>query len=317
MQKVLQFLFLSLMISVSSAQAAGYPDKPVTIVVPFAAGGSSDMIARLVGGELSKKWGQPVVIEIKPGGQTVIATNQVAKAKPDGYTVLFNSFALVTNQLLMNDLPYRTKDLTPVTLLGRYPLALLVRSNLPANNLQEFIAYAKKSREPITFGNAGMGSSMQIAALDFASQTGINIVEVPYKGSIAAMNEVMGGQIDAVFEGQAFKQYADGQRAKALFIAQAVRKDGWDVPSATEAGMKDFAFAAWFGLMLPPGAPKEIAAKISADVGEILNREDVRQRLSDVGLVADGMRPEAYSAYLDAEYEKLKKLLTKSGVIKP
>lgn len=317
MQQLFKFFFLLFLTALQGAYAAGFPDKPVTIVVPFAAGGSSDMIARLVGGELSKKWGQPVIIEIKPGGQTVIATNQVAKARPDGYTILFNSFALITNQLLMNDLPYRTSDLTPVTLLGKYPLALLVRGDLPANNLQELITYAKSAKKPLSFGNAGMGSSMQIAALDFASQTGINIIEVPYKGSIAAMNEVMGGQIDAVFEGQAFKQYADGQRAKALFIAQADRKDGWDVPSATEAGMKDFAFAAWFGFMLPPSTPQDIATKISTDVGEILKRPDVRQRLSDVGLVAEGMTPQAYSAYLTAEYDKLKKLLTKSGAIKP
>ena len=316
MQRIIKAIFLFI-ISITCAHAANYPDKAVTIVVPFAAGGSSDMIARLVGGELSKKWNQPVIIEIKPGGQTVIATNQVAKSKPDGYTILFNSFALITNQLLMNDLPYKTTELTPVTLLGKYPLALIVRNKLPANNLQEFIAFAKKSDKPITFGNAGMGSSMQIAALDFANQTGINIVEVPYKGSIAAMNEVMGSQIDAVFEGQAFKQDADGQRAKAIFIAQASRKDGWDVPSATEAGMKDFAFAAWFGFMLPPNTPKDIASKISTDVGEILNRPDVRQRLGEVGLVAEGMTPDAYSAYLSAEYQKLKALLTKSGAIKP
>jgi len=275
------------------------------------------MIARMVGAELSKKWGQPVVIDIKAGGQTVIATNHVSKSRPDGYTILFNSFALVTNQFLVKDLPYNTSDLTPITLLGRYPLALLVRNDLPANNLQEFIEYAKKSKNPLTFGNAGMGSSMQIAALDFANQSGINIVEVPYKGSIAAMNEVMGGQIDAVFEGQAFKQYADGKRAKAIFIAQADRKDGWDVPSATEAGMKDFAFAAWFGLMLPPGTPKDIAEKISTDVSEIIKREDIRKRLSDIGLVADGMSPDAYRAFLNAEHQKLKTLFTKSGMIKP
>ncbi len=317
MQYFFKCICLLILSGLHAGQAAGFPNQPVTIVVPFAAGGSSDMIARLVGAELSKKWNQPVVIEAKPGGQTVIATNLVAKSRPDGYTILFNSFALVTNQLLMKDLPYQTSELMPVTLLGRYPLALIVRSTFPANNLQEFIAYARQSPHPITFGNAGMGSSMQIGALDFANQTGINIVEVPYKGSISAMNEVMGGQIDAIFEGQAFKQYADGQRAKALFIAQADRKEGWEVPSAVEAGLPEFAFAAWFGLMLPADTPREIVQKISADVGEIIKREDVRKRLGEVGLVADGMTPEKYTAYLHSEYQKLKKLLTTSGAIAP
>jgi tripartite-type tricarboxylate transporter receptor subunit TctC len=289
----------------SSAQAA-YPDKSVTIVVPFGVGGSSDSQARVVAAELSKKWGQPVVVENRAGGQTVIATNYVAKAKPDGYTILYIPFAWITNQFLVKDLPYKTTDLTPVTSLGRYPLALLVRSDVPANTTAEFIAYAKKLNRPLNFGVAGIGSSMHLASLEFSNQTGIPMVYAPYKGgSIAALNDLIGKQIDGIFEGAVYKPHADGGRIKALFLGQPERMPGWDIPGAKEVGMPDFDMTAWYGLMVPAQTPNDIVQKISKDVTDALASPEVRNRFAAMGVIPGGMTPEAFKSFLNDQHKKL------------
>lgn len=305
MKKLTYLIALSLAWFSAAAVAAEFPNKPVTIVVPFSAGGSSDAITRIVAKELSRKWNQPVIVENRAGGNTVIATAYVAKAKADGHTVLYNSFAWITNQLLVKELPYKPTDLAPVTLLGRYPLALLVQGGLPVNNLAEFIDYAKKKNRPLTFGNAGVGSSMHLAALEFSTQTGLKIISVPYKGSVAALNDVMGEQIDAIFEGEVYRPHTETGRVKALFVGQPDRMPGWAVPSATEAGLPKFNMSSWFGLMVPSETPIVIREKLAADVTEVLRQPDVRERLRVLGLLADGMTSAQYGSYLEAESVKL------------
>ena len=305
MKTLIHLIALSLAWFSGAAAAADFPDKPVTIVVPFTAGGSSDAITRIVAKELSRKWNQPVLVENRAGGNTVIATAYVAKSKADGHTVLYNSFAWITNQFLLKDLPYKPSDLAPVTLLGRYPLALFVQGGLPVNNLAEFIDYAKKNNRPLTFGNAGVGSSMHLAALEFTNQTGLKITSVPYKGSIAALNDVMGGQIDAIFEGEVYRPHTESRRVKALFIGQPDRMPGWDLPSAIEAGLPKFNMSSWFGLMVPGETPTAIREKLATDVTEVLRQPDVRERLRVLGLLAEGMTSAQYGTYLDAERVKL------------
>lgn len=310
MQKTIHLILLGLALALPAcfnlAWAADFPDKTVTIVVPYAAGGSSDAIARIVAKELSKKWNQAVVVDNRAGGQTVIATSAVAKSRADGLILLYTPFSWITNQFLMKDLPYKTTDLAPVTLLGRYPLALMLRGDMPVNSLAELAEYAKKIKRPLTFGIAGVGTSMHLATLEFASQTGIEIIAVPYKGgSVAALNDLMGGQIDAMFEGAVYKTHLDSRRIKALFIGQPERMAGWALPSATEAGLPKFGIAAWFGLMTPSETPVAIREKIAADVTEILRQTDVRERLTALGLDAGGMPPAQFSAFLEAERTKL------------
>lgn len=306
MNKTLRLLFLAVLCLAKTATAADFPDKPVTIIVPYAAGGSSDAIARIVAKELSKKWNQTVIVDNRAGGQTVIATSAVAKAKADGHTLLYTPFSWITNQFLMKDLPYKTTDLAPVTLLGRYPLALMVRADLPATNLAEFVDYAKKVKRPMTFGIAAVGSSMHLANLEFSNQTGIEITSVPYKGgSVAALNDLMGGQIDAIFEGAVYKPQTDGKRAKALFIGQAERMPGWALPSATEAGLAKFSVAAWFGLMAPGETSATTREKIASDVNDILRQADVRERLAALGLITDAMSTSQFAAFLEVERSKL------------
>lgn len=313
MNKTLRLLFLACLCLAKTATAADFPDKPVTIIVPYAAGGSSDAIARIVAKELSKKWNQAVIVDNRAGGQTVIATSAVAKAKADGYTLLYTPFSWITNQFLIKDLPYKATDLSPITLLGRYPLALMVRGDLPANNLAEMVEYAKKIKRPLTFGVAAVGSSMHLANLEFSNQTGIEITSVPYKGgSVAALNDLMGGQIDALFEGAVYKQYTDGKRAKAFFIGQPERMSGWALPSAPEVGLTKFSVAAWFGLMAPGETPAATREKIAADVTEVLRQADVRERLATLGLIAAGMSPAQFSVFLEVERAKLGSLVERN-----
>lgn len=290
----------------SAVSQAAFPDKPVTIVVPYGVGGSSDAQARVVAQALSKRWGQPVVIDNRAGGQTVIGTSLVAKAKPDGHTILYVAFAWITNQFLIKELPYKASDLAPITTLGIYPLALMVRSDVPANTVAEYIAYAKAQNRPMNFGISTIGASMHFAALEFANQTGIEMVFPPYKsGSIGALNDLIGKQIDGIFEGAVFKPHADGGRVKALFMGQKDRVPGWDLPSATEVGLPNFDMTAWYGLMVPSATPNAIQEQLSADVRAVLAQSDVRERFAGLGVIADGMSPKQFETFLANEYSKL------------
>ncbi len=290
----------------STVSQAAFPDKPVTIVVPYGVGGSSDAQARVVAQALSKKWGQPVVIDNRAGGQTVIGTNIVAKAKPDGYTIIYVAFAWISNQFLIKELPYKASDLSPITTLGTYPLALMVRSDVPANTVAEYIAYAKAQNRPMNFGISTIGASMHFAALEFSNQTGVPMVFPPYKsGSIGALNDLIGKQIDGIFEGAVFKPHADGGRVKALFMGQKDRMPGWDLPSATEVGLPNFDMTAWYGLMVPRATPNAIQEQLSADVRAVLAQPDVRERFAVLGVIADGMSPKQFEAFLAKEYSKL------------
>ena len=291
---------------VSGVSQAAYPDKPVTIVVPYGVGGSSDAQARVVAQALSKKWNQPVVIDNRAGGQTVIGTNLVAKAKPDGYTIIYVAFAWISNQFLIKELPYKASDLSPITTLGTYPLALMVRSDVPANTVAEYIAYAKAQNRPMNFGISTIGASMHFAALEFSNQTGVPMVFPPYKsGSIGALNDLIGKQIDGIFEGAVFKPHADGGRVKALFMGQKDRMPGWDLPSATEVGLPNFDMTAWYGLMVPSATPNAIQEQLSADVRTVLAQQDVKERFAGLGVIADGMTPKQFEAFLAKEYAKL------------
>ncbi|MEI6837287.1 MAG: tripartite tricarboxylate transporter substrate binding protein [Alcaligenaceae bacterium] len=291
---------------ITPTASATFPDKPVTIVVPFGVGGSSDAQARVVAQALSKKWGQSVVVDNRAGGQTVIGTNIVAKAKPDGYTILYIAFAWITNQFLIKELPYKTSDFAPISSLGRYPLALMVRSDVPVTTVAEYIAYAKAQNRPMNFGISTIGASMHLAALEFANQTGIEMVFPPYKsGSIGALNDLIGKQIDGIFEGAVFKPHADGGRVKALFMGQKERMPGWDLPSATDVGLPNFDMTAWYGLMVPSATPNAIQEQLSADVRAVLAEPDVRDRFAGLGVIAGGMTPKDFGAFLEAQRVKL------------
>lgn len=295
----------------AGAEAQAFPNKPVTLVIPFATGGSSDAIGRILGQELSRRWKQPVIIENRPGGQTVPGTAFTTKAAPDGYTIGFVSYAWTTNQFLKTNLPYKTSDLMPVTLLGRYPLALFVKGDLAVKSLAEFVAYAKKANRPMSFGHTGIGSSSHLAALELADTLGINIVPVTYKnGTIGAVNELAGGEIDALFEGRTFKQYVDVRRLKALVLAGPKRLPNWtELPAAPEEGYPDLDMAGYYGLMVPANTPVATRNQINADVAAALKNPRVEERLRAIGVQPASMTPEQFGAFLTTQRIKLGALI--------
>jgi tripartite-type tricarboxylate transporter receptor subunit TctC len=302
-------LLAALACTLSSAWA--FPDRPVTIVVPFAPGGSSDSVARIVAQALGEKWKQTVLVENRPGGNTMIGTSYVARAPADGYTLFYTSYAWSTNPFLVKNMTYKVDDLKPVTLLGIYPLALYVRGDLPADTLPEWVAYLKKENKPAVIGTAGVGASTHLAALDMQDATGIAMTSVPYKsGTIAAINDVMGGQIDGVFEGRLFKQYADSKRMKVLFIGLPQREANWnDVPSATDAGYPSLDMAAYFGLMAPAKTPDAVRQQISADVADVMKNPAVNQKLLDLGLLPQPGTPAQFATFLHDLHVKLGALI--------
>jgi tripartite-type tricarboxylate transporter receptor subunit TctC len=314
MRKLLALLLLSIGLAPAlRAQTPRYPDRPVTIVVPFAPGGSSDAISRIVAQELALKWKQPVVIDNRAGGQTLIGSSFVARAPADGYTILYVGYSWTINPLLMKTMPFNPADFAPLTLLGRYPLALYVRGDLPVQNLAEFVAYAKKAGKPLSIGNAGVGTSAHLAGVEFAEATGLKIVSVAYKaGTIGAINDLIGGQIDAVFEGRTFKQHVDSKRLKALMLAQPGRMTNWqELPSAADVGYPTLDTAGYFGLMVSARTPKTVQEQLYADVAEVLRSEQVQQRLLDVGLQPSAMTPAQFADFLKGQHEKLGGLVSR------
>lgn len=304
-----------LLSSMAAAQEVAYPSGPVTIVVPFAAGGSSDAIARALAPALAKKWGKTVLVDNRSGGNTIIAASHVLNAPPDGHMIFYASYAWVTNQFLAANLPYAPNAMTPVSLLGRYPLLMYVRASLPVNTVAEFVAHAKKSPNRFNIGNAGAGSSSHLAAAGFANAAGIEVTHVPYRGTAPAMQDLVGGQVDAVFEGLTYRPFVENKRVKALFVGQPDPLPDWSgLPSAKEAGLGNFNMGAWFGLLVPAKTPVAISEKISTDVAAALKEPEVDAQLRKAGLIPQPMRPAEFAAFLDAERVKLKAVIERNRI---
>ena len=299
----------------ATAQESAFPAGPVTLVVPFAAGGSSDVIARAIAPALAKKWGKPVLIDNRAGGNTIIAASHVLNAAPDGHTIFYASYAWVTNQLLAANLPYAPGAMSPVTLLGRYPLLLYVRADLPANSVAELVAYAKKSANRLNFANAGAGSSTHLAAAGFANAAGIEVTHVPYRSTAPAMQDLVGGQVDALFEGLAFRSFAESRRVKALFVGQPDALPDWPgLPTAKDAGLGSFSMGSWFGLLVPARTPPAVTEKISADVAAAVRQPEIDAQLRKAGLIPQPMKPAEFAAFLDAERVKLKTVIERNRI---
>jgi tripartite-type tricarboxylate transporter receptor subunit TctC len=292
------------------AAAQNFPSRPVTIVVPFAAGGPSDSIARIINSELSARWGQQVVIDNKPGGGTVIGTTVVANSTPDGHTLLSGSFANVTNEFLISKLPYSSSALTPVAFLGHYPLILFVGAGNPAHNVPDLIERVNRSGRRLLVGNAGNGSSAHLAAVDFGQASGLDIISVPYKGSQPSMIDLMGGQIDAMFEGATYKGLADSGKVKALFVGQSARMPQWpSLQTAAEAGLPGYISAAWYGIFAPAKTPSEVQRRIAADFAAVLALPRIQGRLLELGLAPEPLSQAQFAAHLEAERRRLGALI--------
>ena len=291
-----------------------WPNRPVTFIVPFAAGGTTDIVARLVGAKLQQMWGHPVVIEDRPGAGGNIGAGVVAKAQPDGYMLLVPSGSILTvNPHIYKDMGFDPqKDLVPITNLASGPMIVVVNPNVPARNLKELIALAKKEPGKLNFGSAGIGSQVHMAGEGFADAAGIDIKHIPYKGEALGLNDLMGGQVQLMVGNiAAASGFVKSGKLRALAVTSRERSPMMpDVPSADEAGLRGFESVGWFGLMAPAGTPRAIIDKIQADTAKALQDPEVKAALAKQGMEPVGNKPEEMSQAIAEESKKWARVVT-------
>jgi len=304
--------------SASTGSGQAYPDKAVRMVVPFAAGaGSNDIMARLVAQKLSDNFGQQVVVDNRPGASGIIGTDIVAKAQPDGYTVLMMSLTLTVNPSLFKKLPYNTeKDLTPVTAVASAPLMLVTHPSLPVKSVREFIAYAKANPGKLNFGSGGPGTTPHLAGEMLKTMAGIQVIHVPYKGGAPALADLVGGQIQFMCENiPGTLPFVKAGRLRALAITDRKRSPLLpEMPTLDESGLKGYEIVGWNGLFVPAGTPPAVVNKLHAAAVKALALPDVRERLATMGADGIGNTPQQFTAFIKSEIAKWAKVVKDAGI---
>lgn len=284
-----------------------YPDRPITIVVPSAPGGTTDFSARLIAEPLSRALGQSVVVDNKAGASGNIGNQFVARAKPDGYTLLlaYSGYQVGNPHLFKKAGWDPIKDFAPVAMLTRAPQLLVARNNLPANNLRELISYAKANPGKLNFASSGNGSIQHIAGELFAQITGTSLTHVPYKGAGPAVQDLLGAQVDLFFTTPASVfSHIKAEKLKGLMVTTSVRLPSLpQVPTAMEAGLKDFNLDSWFALYAPAGTPAEVIQLLNTEVNKILATADIRKKAEDSGTTVDQMTPIQLGDYTRKEFD--------------
>jgi tripartite-type tricarboxylate transporter receptor subunit TctC len=297
--------------------AQPYPGKPVRVVVAFAPGTTSDIIGRMISDKLSQSMGQPFVVENRTGAGGTIGAETVARAAPNGYTLLISTAALPVSAHVFPNLKYDTaKDFASVTVISHSPLLLAANINFPPQNIQEFLKYVRANPGKVSFGSAGVGTSHHLTGEKLKLDTGIDMVHVPYKGSGPAHVDLMGGQIQVMFDNiVALMPHVKSGKLRALAVSSAKRHALLpDVPSLREAGVRDFETVAWFGVVAPAGTPREILNRLNAEVLKAIALPDVRKRLIEAGSDIIGSSPEAADRFLREEVEKWGKVVRAAKV---
>jgi len=308
---------LCVVLSPGEAQAQPYPSKPIRFVVPYPAGGPLDTVARLLGQKVGESTKQPVVVDNKPGAGGNIGADAVAKSPPDGYTILMGAVAThAINPTLYASIPYdAAKDFIAVTQVASTPNVLVVNPAVPAGNVREFIAYAKANPGKLNFGSGSTGSAGHLAGELFKAMAGVEMTHVPYKGAAPAMNDLMGGQIQLMFDNLASSlgQVKAG-RIKALAVTTAKRTPlAPDLPTIAESGLAGFDISTWFGIFVPAGTPRDVVAKLHAEFTAALAMPDVRERMLSLGAEPVGSSPAEFAAYIRAEADKYARVIKASG----
>jgi tripartite-type tricarboxylate transporter receptor subunit TctC len=289
---------------IALAHAENFPSRAVTIVVPFPAGGSADSLPRIVAEKLRERWGQPVIIENRPGAAGTSGSTSVANATPDGYTLLSSPAGpLVINKLVQKSFSFEPLDLAPITVLAAVPSTLAVRSNFPAATVAEFIGYAKANPGKLNYASQGPGSTSHLTGVMFANMTGVAMVHVPYKGSSPALADLIGGNVDLMFDNLG-SSLAYHQAGKLRILAIATRERAAalpDIPTLDESGLAGFDSSTWFALVAPSKTPADVVQRINRDVTEILRLSDIRARLGEIGLTPVGGTPDEAREFIASE----------------
>src|SRR5712671_1079918 len=297
--------------------AQTYPTRPLRMIVPYTPGGYTDYMARTVGQKLSEVLGVPIIFESRPGANSVIGADAIAKAAPDGYTFGTVIAAHAVNASLNPKLPYDTlKQFTYVSLMSRAPLIMVANTVLPANNLGEFIALAKAKPTGLNFASSGIGAAAHLTMELFKSRTGTNIVHVPYRGTAPALTDLIGGQVQVMFDTiGALMPHVRAGTIKALAITANQRMDAaTGVPVMAEGGVSDFVTGTWAGLIAPAGVPKPIVERISGEVAKIVREPAMRERLASDGYEAVGNTPAEFEQFMREEIARWAKVIADAGI---
>ena len=297
---------------------AGWPARPIRMVVPFTPGGSTDILARAIGLELTKAWGQPVVIDNVAGAGGSIGADKVAKSVPDGYTLLMGHIGtLAVNPSLYPKLSYDpVKDFAPVAWVARVPNVLVVHPSVKASNVKELVTLAKSRPGQLNYGSGGNGSAANLATEYFKMQTGVSLVHIPYRGTAPAVTDLIGGQIQLLFTGApaVLGQIRAGQ-LRALAVSSPKRLEALpDLPTVAEAGYKDFEADQWYGVVAPAGTPREIVAKLNSQINQALGSAELKARLSNEGAIATPSTPEAFGQHIVREIARWKPVIQSGRV---
>ena len=309
-------ILAALLTGAAASAQSGFPTKPVHVLVPYAAGGAVDILARTLGDAVSKQWGQTVVVENRPGAGGVVASQALVASAPDGYTVMVVASGHPTNPFLYPKLPYDTfKDFTPISLLASSPNILLVRADSPFKTLADVIAAAKAKPGSLSFGHAGTGTSQHLAGTLFKSMAKLDIEPIPYKGGAPAINDLLGGQIPLSFNNgpESVGQIQAGT-VRALAVTTAKRASFLpDVPSISET-VPGYDTEVWWGVLGPRGMAPELVEKLSHDFVAALNTDNVTQRLAKLGASPIGSTPQVFDAKIHADYDKWGPIIEAAGM---
>lgn len=302
----------------TAVSAQNYPAKPIEWVVPYPAGGGSDVVARALTEAMGRALGQPIIINNKPGAATNIGADYVAHAKPDGYTILTGDTAtLAANPALYTKLSYSAeKDLAPIGLLARFPMILVVNPAIPVKNLSEFMAWAKTQKSGASYATPGAGSPHHLATELFRGKTGLNLVHVPYRGAAPAVQDVAGGQLPFMFVDTASGMgFINAGRLRPIGVASPQRVKNFEtIPTLDEQGLKGFEAYAWQGLAAPAGTPADVITKLNKTLVEALNSTPVKARFQVLGLEPTPSTPTQMANYAKSEREKWAQVIRASGI---
>ncbi|OYU97995.1 MAG: LacI family transcriptional regulator [Burkholderiales bacterium PBB5] len=300
----------------AAAQAQAWPSKPIRLVVPYPPGGPTDVLLRIVGAQLAERLGQPVHIDNKPGASGMVGADQVAKAPADGYTLLGNASIHVINPSLYAKPPYDAiKDFAPVSLVAEVPLVLVVSPALGAGTVKDVIALAKAKPGALAFASSGNAAAPHLAGEAFKHAAGVEMLHVPYKGSGPALTDLMGGQVQLMFDSMPSSMpFIQAGKLRSLAVTTARRSTALpQVPTMAEAGLPGFDISTWYGLWAPAGTPREVVARLGAEVAAIVRQPAVRDRLLALGAEPVGNTPDEFAAFNRSELAKWARIVKQSG----
>jgi tripartite-type tricarboxylate transporter receptor subunit TctC len=304
--------------ALAGTQAAGYPIRPIRLIVPLAPAGSTDIVARIVGQKFNDAWGQPVIVDNRPGGGTTIGSALVARAQPDGYTLLFASVSLATTVPLYSNLPYDpVKDFSPIGTVGQSFYVLAVHPSVPVHSMQDLVALARAKPGQVSYASAGAGTITHLTVELFISHVKIDVLHVPFKGGAPALVALLGGQVQMIFNpiAEILPHVKAGGKVRTLAVTSATRSpDLPDVPTLAESGLPGFSVTPRSAIYAPAGTSRAIVNQLNAELNRALQQADMRERLQNNGLVPVGSTPAELGEYLKSEIARWTKVVKEAGI---